>query len=139
MIKYFFSVIIIFLISFSSGQTMKDGTYKGISRSVYIDEPYYANNEIIIKDGRIVAVKFFVRDSAKHETFSEKYERHFTGNDLYVQQCRNDWKGIRSYPDSLLKYQNLDKVDIITGATWSYNLFKASVQDALSAADKAAN
>jgi major membrane immunogen (membrane-anchored lipoprotein) len=118
---------------------MKDGTYKGISRSVYTDEPYYGHSRITIEDGRIASLEFFVRDSAKQEFFNEKYEKYFAGNDLYIRQCRNDWKGIRSYPDSLLKYQNLEKVDVITGATWSYNLFKASVKDALSAAEKAAN
>lgn len=139
MTKSLFAFFLISLSSFSGDQSWKDGTYKGISRSVYTDEPYYAHSLITIEDGKIVRLEFYVRDSSKQEFFNEKYEKYFAGNELYIQQCRNDWKGIRSYPDSLVRYQSLDKVDVITGATWSYNLFKASVQDALSAAEKAAN
>lgn len=122
------------LFSFSADQSWKDGIYKGVSRSAYIDEPYYAHSEIKIENGKISAIRFFVRDSAKHEYFDETYEKYFAGNDLYIQQCKNDWKGIQSYPDSLLKYQDLSKVDVISGATWSYNMFKDSVLEALSSA-----
>ncbi len=108
----------------------KDGNYHGSSRASYNNEPYYGFARIRVENGQIVKVVFFVRDSAKQEIFDGKYERHFAGNDLYVQQCRNDWKGIQSYPDSLLKYQDIDQIDAISGATWSYNLFKASVKEA---------
>ncbi len=53
---------------------------------------------------------------------------------MYVQQCRNDRRGVLSYPDTLLKYQDICKVDAIAGATWSYNLFRTSVKEALLAA-----
>jgi major membrane immunogen (membrane-anchored lipoprotein) len=122
------------LLSFTTGQSLKDGIYKGVSRSIYTDEPYYAHSEIKIGNGKISSIRFFVRDSAKHEYFDDEYEKYFAGNDLYIRQCRNDWKGIRSYPDSLMKYHDLSKVDIISGATWSYNMFMDSVREALSSA-----
>jgi major membrane immunogen (membrane-anchored lipoprotein) len=109
----------------------KDGTYKGTSRSFYTTEDYYGHSLIKVKNGGITYVSFIIRDSANHETFDEKYEKHFTGNDVYVQQCRNDWIGVQSYTDSLIKYQDPDKIDAITGATWSCNLFRASVKEAL--------
>ncbi len=130
-----FVFILLMLMAFSGDGPYKDGNYKGISRSVYTDEPYYGHSDITVKDGRIIKVKFFVRDSVKHEYFDEKYEKYFADNAEYIKQCRSDWKGVRAYPDSLLKYQSLNKVDVISGATWSYKIFKASAQEALSGAE----
>ncbi len=129
--KLILSSFVFLLASFSGDQAYKDGSYSGISRAIYTSEPYYGHTTVDIAGGKIIRVQFFVRDSAKHENFDDKYERYFAGNDLYIRQCRNDWKGINSYPDSLLKYQDLSKVDVISGATWSYNIFKASVLEAL--------
>jgi major membrane immunogen (membrane-anchored lipoprotein) len=126
----------LFLVAFSANMLYKDGIYQGSSRSIYTTEPYYGQVAITVKNGKFTHVDFFVRDSAKHEYFDETYEKYFAGNDEYVNQCRNDWKGVQSYPDSLLKYQDVNKVDAISGATWSYNLFKASVNKALIEAEK---
>ncbi len=124
-----FSALLI--MGFGLYEHYKDGHYKGTSRAGYTDEPYYGCTRLLIQNGKITQAEFFVRDSAKHEYFDDHYERYFTGNDEYVQQCRNDRRGVLSYPDSLLKYQDINKVDAIAGATWSYNLFKASVKEAL--------
>jgi major membrane immunogen (membrane-anchored lipoprotein) len=126
---------ILWLAALSSNYSYQDGLYSGTSRAYYTEE-YYGNIRIRIENGLITRVVFFIRDSAKNEFFDEKYEKYFSGNDLYIQQCRNDWKGVQSYPDSLLKYQDLGKVDVISGATWSYNLFKYSAEIALSTAVK---
>jgi major membrane immunogen (membrane-anchored lipoprotein) len=77
-----------------------------------------------------------IRDSNLHETFNENYERHFEGNPLYIQQCREDWKGVQRYPKKLAEAQNPDKVDAISGATWSHNIFKASLNEALKSAKR---
>jgi major membrane immunogen (membrane-anchored lipoprotein) len=135
--KTIFAFILLMLVAFSGDGPYKDGNYTGTSRAIYTNEPYYGYSKIAIKNGKIIKVEFFVRDSSRHEYFDDKYEKYFAGNNVYIQQCRNDWKGIQSYPDSLLKYQDLDKVDVISGATWSYNIFKASTQEALSAAENA--
>jgi major membrane immunogen (membrane-anchored lipoprotein) len=119
------------LFAFSDNRPYRDGSYSGTSRARYIDEPYYGTTRIIIENGKIVNVAFQVTDSAKKELFDDQYERYFAGNELYIKQCRNDRKGIQSYPDSLLKYQDLEKVDAISGATWSYEIFKASAEEAL--------
>jgi major membrane immunogen (membrane-anchored lipoprotein) len=133
--KTILAFTILSLVAFSGYQIYKDGIYKGISRSVYTDEPYYGHLKIVVENGKIIKVEFFVRDSAKHENVDDKYEKYFAGNDEYIKQCRNDWKGIQSYPDSLIKYQDLSKVDVISGATWSFNIFRASCQEALSGAE----
>jgi major membrane immunogen (membrane-anchored lipoprotein) len=132
--KTILAFIVLLFAAFSGDSPFKDGNYNGTSRSIYTNEPYYGYTRIIIENGKIVEVGFFIRDSLKQEPFDDEYEKYFTGNDVYIQQCRNDWKGILAYPDSLLKHQDINKVDVISGATWSYNIFKASVQEALTRA-----
>lgn len=113
-----------------------DGNYSGQSRSVYIDEPYWGSVHFTLKNGNYSGISFIIRDSSLHEAFDSIYEKHFQGNDLYIQQCRNDWKGVQTYPGKLIETRNINKVDAVTGATWSFNIFKASVTDALSKAGK---
>jgi major membrane immunogen (membrane-anchored lipoprotein) len=112
----------------------KDGTYKGISRAKYTYEPYWGIVSLSIKNGLIANVSFAVRDSNLHEYFDDKYEKHFEGNEVYIQQSRNDWKGVKTYPAMLSEKQDLNKIDAISGATWSYNIFRASVKEALKTA-----
>jgi major membrane immunogen (membrane-anchored lipoprotein) len=126
----------IVLLAFTGNDRFRDGQFSGTSRAIYIDEPLYGSIRITVTDGKITRVDFTVRDSSKHEFFNGEYEKYMNGNALYIQQCRNDWKGVRSYPDSLLKYQDIDRVDAISGATWSYNIFRASVLEALEHANK---
>jgi major membrane immunogen (membrane-anchored lipoprotein) len=113
-----------------------DGNYSGQSRAQYKHEPYVGKADIKIEKGKIVAVKFSIKDTAKEVLFDSIYEKYYTGNALYIQQCREDWKGVQVYPAKLLETQDIDKVDAITGATWSYNIFKASVKEALFGAKK---
>lgn len=35
------------------------------------------------------------------------------------------------YPKKLSETQDINKIDAISGATWSYNIFRASVNEAL--------
>jgi major membrane immunogen (membrane-anchored lipoprotein) len=126
------SVLIIIILLCSFLQVFyKDGVYTGKSQSHYTKEPYVGQVKIIIKEGKISSVNFSISDTAKKELFDEKYERYFIGNNEYIQQCREDWKGVQTYPAKLIEKQDIDKVDAITGATWSYNIFKASVKEAL--------
>jgi major membrane immunogen (membrane-anchored lipoprotein) len=108
-----------------------DGQYSGESRYVYTDEPYWGSVSFTLKDGLFTSVNFIIRDSALHEPFDSLYEKHFKDNNLYIQQCRNDWEGVQTYPKKLMEIQNIDKLDAVSGATWSYNIFKASVKEAL--------
>lgn len=112
-----------------------DGVYFGESRSIYVQEPYYGQTTVTIKNDEIVSVEFRIIDKTHNEVFDEKYEKHFKGNEVYIQQCRKDWKGVQTYPDKLLKKKDIDKVDAVSGATWSYNIFKASLQEALKKAE----
>lgn len=121
----------IILLAFTADGPLKDGVFSGTSRSRYLDEPFYGHTRLTIEEGLITRVEYTIRDSMRHEFFNGEYEKYMEGNEMYIQQCRNDWKAMQSYPDSLLKYQDPDKVDAISGATWSYNIFRASAQEAL--------
>lgn len=109
----------------------RDGTYEGQSRASYTDEPYWGIVHFTLKNGHFTDISFMVRDSNLHETFDAKYEKHFEGNPEYIKQSRNDWNGVQAYPKKLAEKQDLNSVDAMSGATWSYNIFRASVQEAL--------
>jgi major membrane immunogen (membrane-anchored lipoprotein) len=125
----------ILLVSFLQ-TTYKDGVYTGKSQSFYTREPYVGEVKITIKDGKITQVDYSITDTAKNEVFDPSYEKHFAGNPLYIQQCRNDLKGMETYKKQLLQNQHIEKVDAVSGATWSYNIFKASVDQALKKAKR---
>ena len=108
-----------------------DGTYEGMSQATYKDEPYWGSVRFTLKNGLFIRINFVIRDSSLHEIFNENYEKHFEGNPEYIQQSRNDWKGVQTYPGRLSEKQDINKVDAISGATWSYNIFRASVNEAL--------
>jgi len=117
-------------------QRYPDGKYSGQSRHTYTDEPYWGRVDFTLKEGMITEVTFIIRDSNLNETFDTLYKKHFESNELYIQQCRNDWNGVQTYPKKLIEAQDIDRIDAISGATWSYNIFKASVKDALNKAKK---
>jgi hypothetical protein len=109
----------------------RDGSYEGRSRGDYTDEPYWGIAKIKIENGLFTRINFMIRDSNLHEIFNEQYEKHFAGNPDYIQQSRNDWAGVQAYPKKLSEVQDTNKLDAISAATWSYNIFRASVSDAL--------
>lgn len=125
--------IIIFLTLSGCKDSVKynDGIYTGKSKAIYNDENFWGQVQITIKKGKIVDVDFKIIDSTLHEVFDYTYEKHYIGNDLYMQQCRDDWQGVLKYPEKLIKHQNIDDVDVISGATWSYNMLKYATIEAL--------
>ena len=109
----------------------RDGIYEGQSRQNYTSEPYWGQIRITIENGSFTGVNFMIRDSNLHETFTKKYKKHYKGNPEYIQQVKNDWKGVQTYPKNLIKTQDISKIDAMSGATWSYNIFKASAGEAI--------
>ncbi len=110
---------------------LNDGTYKGSSQSRYTEEPFVGTAIIKVERHEIVSVEFQIVDTLNNEIFGSDYEKHYPDNELYQQQCRKDWQGVINYPKDLLVKQNIDSIDAVSGATWSYNIFKASVKEAL--------
>jgi major membrane immunogen (membrane-anchored lipoprotein) len=114
----------------------KDGIYEGRSQSRYTSEPFVAVSKVYIKRGVIQKIEFQITDTLNNELFDDNYEKHFIGNLEYINQCRNDWNGIQTYPKELIKKQKMEYIDAVSGATWSYNMFKSSTEIALSKANE---
>lgn len=108
-----------------------DGVYKAKSHAQYTYEPYVGYITITIKNGWPIDAEFKIVDTAKNELFDERYEKNFEENQHYIDQCRNDLRGVKAYPGILTKAKDIGKVDAITGATWSYNIFKEAANKAL--------
>lgn len=128
--------VVISATAFEPVNRYKDGIYTGESQSKYKAEPYWGQATVEIKNDKVVKFHFQILDKQKNEVFGPKYERHFKDNPEYVQQCRNDLKGIQAYAEKYRKTSDPEQVDAITGATWSYNIFRDALKVAL---DKAKN
>lgn len=125
------------LISFVSVNSYRDGIFRGVTKSIYTAEDFYGDAKITIENNLITKIDFKIIDSALHEVFDSNYENHYVGNPVYIQQCRTNWAALKTFPDTLLKYQDINEVDAVTGATWAHNLFKSSVIAALEQAKEA--
>lgn len=140
--KKIFLLVALLIAAYVSGQNSPkrtfptDGAYTGESRSIYTDENYWGVATITITNGEIAQLDFKIVDKNSGETFDEKYEKHFAGNDRYIQQCRHDYKGALAYTKKFREKHRLSEVDAITGATWSHNLFTDAVQVALNRAQR---
>jgi uncharacterized protein with FMN-binding domain len=110
----------------------KDGVYEGTSQSIYTSETYFGVVKVTVKNHQISKIDYKIIDQKTKEIFDQNYGKRYIGwNSWYVIQCKNDWQGVQTYPQKLLSAQNIDQIDAIAGATWSYNLFKDSVKIAL--------
>lgn len=117
--------------------TYKNGLYTARTQSIYKDEPFKGVVTIFVKQHKIDSINFYIIDTSRNEVFDEKYEKHYIGvNQEYVEQCRNDWKGVQRYPKVLIKKQKLEEIDAVSGATWSYNMFKDACKKALKEAKR---
>lgn len=131
------AVAVVVCISAITGRKhFKDGVFSGESQSRYTSEPYWGKVTLEIKNDNVKLRSFQIIDKEKNEVFGPDYERHFKDNAAYVEQCRNEVKGIKAYTEEFIKSKSMDQVDAITGATWSYNLFKDALNNALEKARK---
>jgi major membrane immunogen (membrane-anchored lipoprotein) len=108
----------------------KDGIYEV---NTPIDgEGFYTSATLTIKEGKIYNVDWTILDSYRSDRpFDASYERVYAGNSTYIEQCRSDWKGSRGYGPKLIETQDLGKVDVVTGATWTNKKFKEAMELAL--------
>jgi major membrane immunogen (membrane-anchored lipoprotein) len=111
----------------------QDGIYEGKSQDGYAGmEPFWGIVRIKVEKGVFTSVNFMIRDTSIHECVDSVYGiNHYASYPAYQVQCVKDGNGIKTYPKKLLQTQDISKVDATSGATWSYNIFKASVKDAL--------
>jgi major membrane immunogen (membrane-anchored lipoprotein) len=122
--------------AFCSAKSLKDGTYKGESQASYTQEPYWGECTLTVKNNKVTGFDFYIIDKDKNQIFDKDYEKVFAGNDEYIRQCRNDLKGLQAYTETFRKRMKLSDVDAVSGATWSYTIFKTTVERTLEKAEK---
>ena len=114
----------------SAGTKYKEGVYEVQDTPDY--EGYYCKAKVTIANNQIVNVEWNIFDQGrKDRVFDETYEEVYAGNTVYQQQCRDNLKGAKTYGAKLIETQDLNKVDSISGATWSYKKFKKIMELAL--------
>lgn len=106
-----------------------DGVYEGQSDIDW--EGYRTTTAIQVTGGKIRIVDWQIYDNYRKRYFDETYETVYTGNTLYIQQCRDNMVGMRTFGPKLIETQDVDLVDNITGATWCHRKFREVVKIAL--------
>jgi major membrane immunogen (membrane-anchored lipoprotein) len=112
-----------------TGSIFKDGIY--VAKTVTDNEKYFAQATITIKDGKIATADWSLYDEGNNKPFDEEYYHQFEPNEEYVKQAKEDWSGSRNYAVKLLETQDVNKVDAVTGATWSFVEFEEVINLAL--------
>lgn len=102
-----------------------NGLYQGETEKDW--EGYTTFCTIRVVRGLIAIVDWQIYDNYRKRIFDDTYEEVYTGNQYYIQQCRDNMIGMKAYGPKLIETQDLDQVDSITGATWCYNKFKEVV------------
>lgn len=106
----------------------KDGTYEYTGKPDV--EGYHTEGTLVVSGGKIQSMDWRIIDSSGR-VFDEKYEEVYAGNDTYIQQCRDNWKGLKEFVPELLDKQDPKGVDAISGATWAYNKFEEAAKSLL--------
>ena len=119
----------------STAGKYRDGVYEGSSQSIYTSEEFWGKAEIEISKRQIARVDFSIVDEGTGRKLDLKYCSYaFGSNPEYLRQCHHDSRGMRTYTQALMKAKDLKKVHAVAGATWSYDIFKASAGQALAKA-----
>ncbi len=114
----------------------KDGVFEAKSPGPFTSEPYLGDAKIVVQAGKITRIDFHIFNVKYNAVFDEYFEDRYARNYVFLDLCRNEVKGQKAYSAKLLEKQGLSGVDAVSGATWSHELFRASVKAALAKARK---
>ncbi len=113
-----------------TSKELKDGTFVGEIKGEGSSKTVV---ELVIKDKKIVACVL--------ESYDK--EGNIKGRDYGANSGKANYalaqkavQGMQKYPEMLLKTQNVDDVEAVSGATISYKQFKAAVKEAIKNAQK---
>ncbi|MCH4169564.1 MAG: FMN-binding protein [Streptococcaceae bacterium] len=110
--------------------SLKDGTFEGVSSKD--DEGAYGKVKIIINNEKIEEVEFQTIQKDGSIKDSEYGKRNGTIVDQnFYNKAQLAVNAMKSYGQELEEKQSLDEVEVISGATISYNQFKEAVEAAL--------
>lgn len=105
------------------GPKLKDGTYT--HQSTPDESGGYTDVTLTIQDGKIVACEQILYDN-EGKVKDESYGKLLNENLYKVAQAAV--KAAGEYPEALIKTQDIDQVDAISGATQSHALFVECVK-----------
>jgi len=112
----------------------KDGTYEVETEPD--NEGYITKGTLTIKEGIITEVDWGLFDSnLDNKPFDENYAEVFVNNKAFFDQSQSDWTGSRGYSSKFIETQDLEKVDAVTGATWTNEKFIEIMKLALKKAE----
>lgn len=114
-----------------------DGIYSARS-SIKDDWGGFAEVKITIQDGKITECKFYAYD--KNKTLKDENYGKADGvikNEEVYKTAQKSIELSGQYEKQLIDTQELNKVETVSGATFSYTLFKNAVEIALKQAEAA--
>lgn len=113
--------------------TYPDGVYEFEGKKD--GEGYFVKGTLTVSGNKIASAKWSIFDSNRNDkVFDKDYEVVFS-DDMYIQQCRDNLKGMADYEPQLIQNQDILFVDAVTGATWAYHKFEEFVKGALKKAE----
>jgi major membrane immunogen (membrane-anchored lipoprotein) len=113
----------------SPAGSYRNGVYEASLPADY--EGYSARASLTVTGNRITVVDWSIYDERNKRFFDDTYEQMYTGNPVYIQQCRDNRKGMALYGPRLIETQEMDSVDCVTAATWVYGKFGPLVRKSL--------
>lgn len=133
-------LVLIFVLSLAACGTgakveLKDGKYEAESE-VRDEQGGYGIVAIEVKDGDIVDVVYntYSKDGTiKDENYQIKLKDE---NPALYKLAQESVAANPEYAAQLLKYKRVEDIDVISGATWNYDIFKDAAEKALNLAKK---
>jgi major membrane immunogen (membrane-anchored lipoprotein) len=130
---FLFLVLILFIISgckTSSNAAYKNGTYYAISSKD--DKGAFAEVSIIVKDDKVMDCIFITRqkDGSVKDANYGKINGEISNRDFY-DKAQLAVRAMDSYAKQFIEKQNLNEIDIVSGATIAYEQFIEAAKEAL--------
>ena len=132
--RYVVAAVVLIVIAAAAAVFVVKGTSRGYRDGVYEGE-YCSENggggtKVVLKieNNVIVDCQMTATDAEGHVK-DESYGKN--DSEANYRLCQISVAGMRQYPGELLKVQDIDKVDAVSGATVTHREFQIAVRQAL--------
>jgi major membrane immunogen (membrane-anchored lipoprotein) len=122
-------LICVLLLLPACGKAFRNGSYEG--RSTDDSRGAYGIVSVKVEGGKIASADF-VQYNADGTVKGEKYGEE-AGEDNY-KLAQKALEQSKKYPEQLIKTQDVEQVDAVSGATTSWKQFQEAARDALAKA-----
>ncbi len=126
-----FAIITTLILTMScTSKELKDGTFVGEVKGEGSSKTVV---ELVIKDKKIVAC---VLESYDKEGKIKGRDYGSDSGEANYALAQKAVQGMQKYPEMLIKTQNVDDIEAVSGATISYKQFKEAAKEAIKHAKK---